>query len=348
MGSVQDFVCPQCGSAAGDTRFCAGCGLELSAQYELPSKEQWGARQAQTQLGNGSPTAVQDPPPRVAVPPSAPGRSRTPDPVRAPAALVGLALSLVGAALVFGASFLHWISFLDESGTMWQIASAADILLAVLAAGLAAAALLVFVRGRLLAARLVLIALTMGVVGWACPLAIEFMVSFEDPISAVQAGEIVALVGAAVLLVAAALQGTYLLFERRSSRPAKSLLLIGLISLAVAGVTEPLIALLPIDSGTSAWEASKVQDIVGAGLDTALVAVALTAIFVADTRLILAAFLLGSYTALGNLVGSIEELAQSSDGAAVFLSMFLMLPLAAAGAVLIAVACANKSVPAES
>jgi ribosomal protein S27AE len=34
-------VCPRCGEAAGQQRFCGGCGLNLSEQLELPTRSEW-------------------------------------------------------------------------------------------------------------------------------------------------------------------------------------------------------------------------------------------------------------------------------------------------------------------
>jgi hypothetical protein len=36
-----DTVCPRCGSAAGDARFCGDCGLNLADAGELPTRDQW-------------------------------------------------------------------------------------------------------------------------------------------------------------------------------------------------------------------------------------------------------------------------------------------------------------------
>ena len=36
-------VCPRCGTAAGDSRWCAGCGLNLSQQAELPTADAYSA-----------------------------------------------------------------------------------------------------------------------------------------------------------------------------------------------------------------------------------------------------------------------------------------------------------------
>jgi hypothetical protein len=34
-------VCPRCGEEAGKQAFCGGCGLNLSAQHELPTRSKW-------------------------------------------------------------------------------------------------------------------------------------------------------------------------------------------------------------------------------------------------------------------------------------------------------------------
>lgn len=42
-------VCPRCGEAASDQRFCGGCGLNLGQQSELPDAEEYAARLRQEQ-----------------------------------------------------------------------------------------------------------------------------------------------------------------------------------------------------------------------------------------------------------------------------------------------------------
>jgi hypothetical protein len=65
--------------------------------------------------------------------------------------------------------------------------------------------------------------------------------------------------------------------------------------------------------------------------------VALTAILLPRVSLLAAvAIALGSYQAIGYLSGSIEYLAAGADGAAVFVGLFVIVPLAVAGTVLVA------------
>ena len=45
--SVTESVCPKCGATAGANHYCTNCGLDLSAQYELPSREEWIHRHGQ-------------------------------------------------------------------------------------------------------------------------------------------------------------------------------------------------------------------------------------------------------------------------------------------------------------
>jgi hypothetical protein len=40
---AEERVCPRCGTAARDKRFCASCGLNLGIQPELPSRAEWEA-----------------------------------------------------------------------------------------------------------------------------------------------------------------------------------------------------------------------------------------------------------------------------------------------------------------
>lgn len=78
--SVTELVCPRCGaSAAADSKFCGNCGLDLSSQFELPTRGEWEARQ--TRIGGadaGANGAGQ----------ASPGRNRTVDvdPLAVPAA----------------------------------------------------------------------------------------------------------------------------------------------------------------------------------------------------------------------------------------------------------------------
>src|SRR5437868_3244595 len=38
------LVCARCGAVAGDARWCAGCGLNLHSQPELPTAEEFAAK----------------------------------------------------------------------------------------------------------------------------------------------------------------------------------------------------------------------------------------------------------------------------------------------------------------
>jgi hypothetical protein len=345
-----DWVCPRCGSSGVGNQFCGGCGLDLTDQYELPSRAEWEARQS-LQVGNPDGVAastVIDRPPAVspATENSSPARPSDPsriDPAQGLWSTIGVVLALVGAALVFASSFLHWVSAFGETATFWQLTDAFDILLTLVVVGVAATTAVVLGWGRLRAARFAALALAAGLVAMMFVNSIEFLVLSEDEVSTVQAGEIVALTGCVLLIGAVVLQATYPLIELPKGRPGPPLLVAGLAMLAFVGLADPLVALLPVDNGVSAWEAAKAADIIGTVIDVALVAVAITAIFVRDSRLIIAAFALGSYNAIGNLAGSIDSLAGEADGAAVFLSLFVIAPTAAAGAILLAVTCARRN-----
>jgi hypothetical protein len=44
--SSTELVCPRCGTPPGlDQRFCGHCGLDLRSQYQLPTRQEWAARQ---------------------------------------------------------------------------------------------------------------------------------------------------------------------------------------------------------------------------------------------------------------------------------------------------------------
>ena len=49
-------VCPRCGEEAGEQRFCGGCGLNLSAQHELPTRSEWEAHAAPDAATRGQPS----------------------------------------------------------------------------------------------------------------------------------------------------------------------------------------------------------------------------------------------------------------------------------------------------
>jgi hypothetical protein len=46
MATPRTLVCPRCGEAAGEQRFCGQCGLNIAAQDELPTRAEWEARAA--------------------------------------------------------------------------------------------------------------------------------------------------------------------------------------------------------------------------------------------------------------------------------------------------------------
>lgn len=47
-------VCPRCGEAAGEQRFCGGCGLNLAQQEEIPTRAEW-EREHLSQPATGTP-----------------------------------------------------------------------------------------------------------------------------------------------------------------------------------------------------------------------------------------------------------------------------------------------------
>jgi len=46
MTGRNERVCPRCGEPAGEQRFCPSCGLNIAAQPEMPSHDEWRADQA--------------------------------------------------------------------------------------------------------------------------------------------------------------------------------------------------------------------------------------------------------------------------------------------------------------
>lgn len=54
-------VCPRCGSEAGEHEYCQTCGLHLTEQPELPTREQWEAKTIED-AARGGPGAVQQEP----------------------------------------------------------------------------------------------------------------------------------------------------------------------------------------------------------------------------------------------------------------------------------------------
>jgi hypothetical protein len=56
--SSTELVCPRCGTPPSpDQRFCGHCGLDLGAQYQLPTRQEWAARQ----YASASTSAFDDP-----------------------------------------------------------------------------------------------------------------------------------------------------------------------------------------------------------------------------------------------------------------------------------------------
>ena len=45
MGNGENRVCPRCGTKAGDSRWCSGCGLNLEREGDLPTPEAYAATQ---------------------------------------------------------------------------------------------------------------------------------------------------------------------------------------------------------------------------------------------------------------------------------------------------------------
>ncbi len=102
----QARVCPRCGAPAGVAEHCEGCGLHIAALVELPSRDQWLAKQAPA--GPAGSRAAQ--PPRAPAAPAAFGgpQSRPPGthashlasiaPLLHPTEASRLALALIAAA----------------------------------------------------------------------------------------------------------------------------------------------------------------------------------------------------------------------------------------------------------
>lgn len=251
--------------------------------------------------------------------------------------LVGLPLAIVGALLALLASFLPWFSGLGQKPTYWEISKAQDIfllffVLAVL--GLCAAR---FIAPGSRALRLVALGLTAGLVDFVFTTPIEFIARDETGFSGRQAGEFVAVLAAALLVAAIVVQ---LIGMRSGPAPPRlsPLLLIGLIGIALVGLLQPVVELLPVGHGVSTWETYKAADVLRALIGVGTAALAAAAILVPRvTLLAISAFLLGCYTATDNLVGSIEELAFPTRGAEVFVSLLLLAPLGIASVVLVAI-----------
>ena len=297
------------------------------------------------------PTADPAPPPVAsAVPPSPPPAAgptafgsgapgMTAGSARGVTDLIGLLLGVAGAALALLASFLPWLSAgFGESVSYWELTDAADVFLlltalAVVGVGVVAA---VFPRVRIL--RILALALVAGMFSFVFPDTIEIMAQSEGRLSTMQAGEFLSLFAGLLLIGSAALQVIALQSERATKPRILALLLAGLVTLAFVGLIAPLVALLPVENGVSAWEESKVSDILHTLVYLGMTAVAIAAIFLNRTPALAAvAFFLASYVAIGSFVASIESLAREANGAAVFLFLLVITPLATAGAVVIAI-----------
>src|SRR5271167_814384 len=70
-------VCPRCGEDAREQRFCGGCGLNLSAQHEIPTRAEWEATQP-TEAQAATPAQVSTTAHPAAEEAAAPAGERTP------------------------------------------------------------------------------------------------------------------------------------------------------------------------------------------------------------------------------------------------------------------------------
>ncbi len=251
--------------------------------------------------------------------------------------LIGLLLGVAGAVLVLLASLLPWLS-VGETLNYWELTDASDIFLLLVAFAVVGASVVAAVLPRVRILRILGLALVAGMFSFVFPDTIEIMSQSEGELSTMQAGEFLALFAGLLLLGAATLQVIALRSEPAAKPRILALMLAGLIALAFVGVIAPLVALLPVEGGVSAWEDSKVSDILDTLVYLGMAAVAIAAIFVKRASSLTAvAFFLASYAAIGSFVASIESLAGEADGAAVFLFLLLITPLATAGAVLVAI-----------
>jgi len=306
------YACPSCGTAVGNVRYCPNCGLDFAAA-------------AQQTKARAVPTAQ----PAAASPRAGLGLLD----------LISLPLAMAGAFFALTASVLPWISGFGQRQSYWEIAKVEDVLLllaVLLVMGLAGALL---VLPGVAVVRMVALAAIAGLVAFVFTTPLEFIARDIPLVSGKQAGEFLALFAAAMLVTALVLQ---LVNLRATALPAPDrpapLLMVGVLLLAVAGPLQPLVELLSVDNGISAWEAYTIADVLRGLLGLALAGLALMALLVPrETAVTAAAFLLGCYTVTDNLVGSVEDLAAGARGAEVFVSLLLLAPLGLAGVALVAI-----------
>jgi hypothetical protein len=110
-------VCPRCGQPASDQSFCGGCGLNLAAQAELPSDEEYDARLRQEQWLRAQAG--------TSMPNSARAARALPDPARVRARqatrsrLLGSAAAAVAVAFALNwiGAILHFVESFEAGGT---------------------------------------------------------------------------------------------------------------------------------------------------------------------------------------------------------------------------------------
>lgn len=122
-------VCVRCGEPFGNETFCPNCGLNLSAQPELPTRREWEVAQRIVAMQGASvATAPVAPPTLPAIAPSpiptaiSPGRRITPYWWVAAGGLALCSLAIV----IYSAEAIRWISDVSSLLTNGDVASAID------------------------------------------------------------------------------------------------------------------------------------------------------------------------------------------------------------------------------
>src|SRR3954454_2977716 len=195
---------------------------------------------------------------RAVPPPVAPAR-----PKLSALDVIAFPLAMAGALFALIASFLPWVSGLGQDTTYWEASKVEDVLLVLFVLAVIALATAVLISPGTRPLRLLALGLIAGLVDFVFTEPLEFISRDLPGFSGKQAGEFVALMAAAMLATALVLQLMNMRSAPAADPPRLPLLFaIGLTLIAIVGLLQPLVELLPISHGFSAWEAYTASDVV--------------------------------------------------------------------------------------
>lgn len=346
--SFSERVCPRCGVPATGAAVCGSCGLDLQAEFQLPTRDVWEAIRAERgEAHDAFGTVAQESAPSTLVapasdspsayePPSA-SASSPPSPAACAAApsSLGLALLVTGAVVAFVSSLLPWVD--TGSFSFWELTSAADVLLVVQLVALVAACAWRIVRQRSVAAAASVLLIAATGISYGAPDAVEFIVQIARFDAGIGVGTMVAVLAAVLLAVGVVLEALAVTRGAAWSRPSASRATFGLAALALGGALIPLALLLTFSDGTTGWESARVSDIAYTALGLALAAFALAALGGRrSTITLLVAAVLGALLGWSAFTGAVDGLADSDTSAGNLVILLVVAPLLVAGTVALA------------